>query len=1045
MPKDTTIKSILVIGSGPIVIGQAAEFDYSGTQGCRALKEEGYRVILVNNNPATIMTDEVNADVVYFEPLTVKSVEKIIAKERPDGVLATLGGQTGLNLAFALHESGVLEKYNVKLLGTPIESIKRGEDREEFRALMHELSEPVPESQIVTTVEQALDFSEEVGFPLIIRPAYTLGGTGGGIAETKEQFLELVKGGLAESPISQCLIEKSIAGFKEVEYEVMRDKSDTCITICNMENIDPVGIHTGDSIVVAPSQTLTDVEYQMLRSASIKIISALGIIGGCNIQFALDPNSKQYYLIEVNPRVSRSSALASKATGYPIAKIAAKLAIGYTLDELLNPVTGGTYASFEPALDYVVVKFPRFPFDKFPKVENTLGTQMKATGEVMAIDTNLERAIQKAVSSLESDNLSLSVKKITSQVTDDLLVLIKTGNEGRFFAILELLRRGVTIDEIHEITTIDLFFLESFQYLVDMESKIKSTKLSEITPDFMQTIKEKGFSDEYIAYLLNEEEKNVRAKRKQLGVVPSYRMVDTCAAEFESQTAYYYSSYFGKCEVQPSDKEKVLIVGSGPIRIGQGIEFDYSSVHGILSLQEEGYETILINNNPETVSTDFEVADRLYFEPLTLEDVLNVIEVENVSKVLIQYGGQTAINLAKGLEQAGVTLLGISDDIIDQLEDRDRFYSLLESIDVPHLPGKIAYNNTELLEMASELGFPILLRPSYVIGGKGMVVIEDGEKLQAFINMQKEIGYPILLDAYAPGKEFEVDLVADGSDVLIPTIVEHIEKAGVHSGDSHAILPAVSLSEDDKAKVVEYSEKIIKKLSFIGLMNIQFVSYHGEIYVLEVNPRASRTVPIVSKVTGVQMVQLTTKMLLGNKLVEVVSQTGLLHDPTFYTVKYPVFSTHKLGADPFVGPEMKSTGEGISIAANLDEAYTKVFHSYLESKSEANEILFDGESNITEEEQVAIVEKLKGLNLKAVFEDDISGWVKSDKALAYFSLSTSAASESRRALACKNRIQVYSQLEIIESFLQVINKREFSVHPVQEWKKNDKALKEVII
>ncbi|MFC4320674.1 carbamoyl phosphate synthase large subunit [Litchfieldia salsa] len=1043
MPKNTTIQSILVIGSGPIVIGQAAEFDYSGTQGCRALKEEGYKVILVNNNPATIMTDEVNADVVYFEPLTVTSLEKIIQKEKPDGLIGTLGGQTGLTLTFQLHEAGVLSKYNVKLLGTPIDSIKKGEDREEFRQLMNDLEEPVPESQIVHTVDEALLFAEEVGFPLIIRPAYTLGGSGGGIAETLDEYKDFVKGGLDESPITQCLIERSIAGFKEIEYEVMRDQNDTCITICNMENIDPVGVHTGDSIVVAPSQTLTDVEYQMLRSASIKIISALGIIGGCNIQFALDPTSKKYYLIEVNPRVSRSSALASKATGYPIAKIAAKLAVGYTLDEIINPVTGGTYASFEPALDYVVVKFPRFPFDKFPAAEQTLGTQMKATGEVMAIDTNLERAIQKAVSSLESDNVGISLKKITMKSDQELLALMKKGSESRFFAIIELLRRGIATDVIHEESAIDLFFLNSFQSIVQVESELKAKKLDEIDVDFMEVVKEKGFTDGYIATLLNESEFDVRAKRKALGVIPSYRMVDTCAAEFQSQTPYFYSSYFGKSEVEPSDNEKVLIIGSGPIRIGQGIEFDYSSVHGILALQEEGYETILINNNPETVSTDFEIADRLYFEPLTLEDVLNVIEAENVSKVLVQYGGQTAINLAKDLEKAGLTLLGITSDVIDQLEDRDRFYQLLEGIEVPHLPGKIAMNQEELITMAKELGFPILIRPSYVIGGKGMVVMNDESELVTFMEKQIEIGFPILIDAYAPGMEFEIDLIADGKSILIPTIVEHVEKAGVHSGDSHAILPAVSLGDHHKKLIEEYAQKITNSLDFVGLMNIQFVYHNDKIFVLEVNPRASRTVPVVSKVTGIPMVQLATKLLLGNSLQQLVTKTGLLDDPPFFTAKFPVFSSHKIGGDPLVGPEMKSTGEGISIAETVEEAFIKVFHQYLEGKPEATSVYIDQINSFPEHQLTEIVSKLKELGLQAVMDEDATEWLKSEKTLAYFNLGPTQETSIYRILASKNRIQVFTNIELISVFLQALTNRGFSVRSIQEWKNKDYLKKEV--
>ncbi|MFT4412523.1 carbamoyl phosphate synthase large subunit [Fredinandcohnia humi] len=1039
MPKNTSIKSILVIGSGPIVIGQAAEFDYSGTQGCRALQEEGYKVILVNNNPATIMTDEVNADIVYFEPLTTESLEKIIEKERPDGLLATLGGQTGLNLAFSLYEKGILNKFNVKVLGTPIDSIKKGEDREAFRNLMNQLDEPVPDSEIVTTEDEAVSFVEKVGFPVIIRPAYTLGGTGGGIANDSQQLIELTKNGLSESPITQCLIEKSIAGYKEIEYEVMRDQKGTCITICNMENIDPVGIHTGDSIVVAPSQTLTDEEYQMLRSASIHIISALGIVGGCNIQFALDPQSKNYYLIEVNPRVSRSSALASKATGYPIAKMAAKLAVGYTLDELINPVTGKTFASFEPALDYVVVKFPRFPFDKFTDVPHTLGTQMKATGEVMAIDRNLESAIQKAVHSLEAENKSLRLPSIEEKSTEELLQSVKKGDDYRFFAVLELIRRGTKPVELHEISKIDLFFLNSIDSLIKTEKEISSKAAEAFTPEFIREIKEKGYSDQYIAYLSGKKESDIRQKRIELGIVPSYKCVDTCAGEFAAQTAYYYSSYYGENELTVSNKRKVLILGSGPIRIGQGIEFDYSSVHGILALQEEGYETLLMNNNPETVSTDYEIADKLFFEPLTLEHVLNVIEAEQVEQVIVQFGGQTAINLAKGLEDAGVSILGINQDIIDQLEDRDRFYKLLEKIEVPHLPGEIAKDVDDLFIKAKEIGFPILIRPSYVIGGKGMIIINNEEQLLKIVDDIHSHTFPLLIDAYVPGLEIEIDLLTDGKDILIPVIIEHIEKAGVHSGDSHAVIPTLSLTTKDKQTIEKYAETIAKELQFVGIMNIQFVMNNNNLYVLEINPRASRTVPVVSKITGIPMIQLATKLLLGRALKELINHTGLMPDLPYFTVKYPVFSTYKLMGDPTVGPEMKSTGEGISIAESIDSAYTKVFHHYLLSKKGSVEIMFD--NNVIPSDIQKEAEEL-GFTLYHV--TDFPKWVKSEGALALVSLENTDEAKKRKIDANQKRIQVFTQLETFKAFLQACRESSFSVTSIQEWRSKYSHKKEVL-
>ncbi len=1047
MPKDTSLHSILIIGSGPIVIGQAAEFDYSGTQACIALKEEGYRVILVNNNPATIMTDEVHADAVYFEPLAVDSIEKIIAKERPDGLLATFGGQTGLNLAFQLHEEGILEKYGVKLLGTPIEAIKKGEDREAFRQLMYELGEPVPESEIITNVADAVAFAEKIGFPIIIRPAYTLGGSGGGIATTMEQFVALVEKGLAESPITQCLIERSVAGYKEIEYEVMRDHTDTCITVCNMENVDPVGVHTGDSIVVAPSQTLTDEEYHMLRSAAVKIISSLGIIGGCNIQFALDPFSKNYYLIEVNPRVSRSSALASKATGYPIARIAAKLAVGYTLAELLNPVTKNTYASFEPALDYVVVKFPRLPFDKFPNGDRQLGTQMKATGEVMAIDRNMERAFQKAVHSLEGENVGLYLPELATKTTEQLKELIAARDDRRFFAILELFRRGETIETIYELTKIDRFFLNSFYQLISLEQKAKETSFASIDETTFRLLKEKGFSDAFLADVWNVSELTVREKRKQLGITPSYKMVDTCAAEFHSETDYYYSTYFGEDERKESDKEKVLIIGAGPIRIGQGIEFDYSSVHSVYALQEEGYETVLINNNPETVSTDFAVADRLYFEPLTLEEVLNVIEAEQIEKVIVQFGGQTAINLVKGLEEANVTILGVSHDVIDQLEDRDRFYQLLEELDIPHVPGLMANNENELIVNAKAVGYPVLLRPSYVIGGKGMFIVNDEQQLQQLLQEGLTFTYPVLIDAYLDGKEAEVDVAADGEAILLPTIIEHVEKAGVHSGDSYAFLPAQSLTEEEKAQIVAFAEKIVRQLHFKGIMNIQYVIANGEVYVLEVNPRASRTVPIVSKTTGVPLAQIATKLLLGKCLSDIVAEkhSGLVNVP-YIVLKYPVFSTHKLpNVDPLVGPEMKSTGEGITIAENVAEAATKAFHSYLLKKDGAHEIYIDIDIENKESKVQSLLRLIKDKHLTIVTNVPFAEWIKRKEALAFFNLKKDNESANQRMLALSQQILTFTEIETCHLFLQAIGVNDFSVSSIQHWLKKKKQTEKAVI
>lgn len=1028
MPKDNTIQTILVIGSGPIVIGQAAEFDYAGTQACLALKEEGYKVILVNNNPATIMTDDMNADAVYFEPLTVDVLEKIISKEKPDGLLATLGGQTGLNLAYQLDDAGVLEKYKVKLLGTPIDSIKKGEDRELFRELMFEIGEPVPDSTIVHTLEEAIAFAEKIGFPIIVRPAYTLGGTGGGIADSLDTFKELVRGGLQESPITQCLIERSIAGFKEVEYEVMRDGINTCITICNMENIDPVGIHTGDSIVVAPSQTLSDDEFQMLRSASIKIISALGIIGGCNIQFALDPKSKQYYLIEVNPRVSRSSALASKATGYPIARIAAKLAVGYHLSEIVNPVTKSTYSSFEPALDYVAVKFPRWPFDKFKTANRKLGTQMKATGEVMALHRSFEGGVQKAVDSLELKTNGLQLSSLKNKTVPELWVKLAEKTDERIFVIFEMLRKGVTIEEIHEATTIDYFFLKSFDSLIQNEMKIEARRIDQVTKEELQSYKEKGFSDRYLASVWNVSELEVRAHRKSLGLTAVYKTVDTCAAEFESHTNYHYSTYFGENEQKKTDKKKVLMIGSGPIRIGQGIEFDYCSVHGVYALQDENVETIMINNNPETVSTDFATADRLYFEPLTLEYVLNVIEAEGIEDVIVQFGGQTAINLAKGLEDYGVNLLGTSFDTLDQLEDRDRFYQLLQKLDIPHVPGSMANGEEQLIDRAEAIGFPVLLRPSYVIGGQGMEIIRSKESLLNRMENGTALAYPVLIDSYIPGKEAEIDLIADGNDVYIPIIAEHVEKAGVHSGDSMALLPAQSLTNEIKDKMTLYAKKLVIELGYKGLMNIQFVIEGNSVYVLEVNPRASRTIPIISKVTDVPLVQIATKILLGKySLSNVFEKTGLMEEIPYAVVKYPVFSTFALsGLDSKVGPEMKSTGEGIAIGVTVKEALTKVFHA---QNANHNSGVYQSKSvKLSEDLLVQISEA--GLTLG---DSNFDKWLNEGNASVVLAYGTTEEDKKLRLMAAKYRLLAFTEEETFKAYLQSLENADPGVISLQEW------------
>ncbi|MBT2687967.1 carbamoyl-phosphate synthase large subunit [Bacillus sp. ISL-47] len=923
MSKRTDIKSILVIGSGPIVIGQAAEFDYAGTQACIALKEEGYRVILVNSNPATIMTDTEIADAVYIEPLTLEFVSRIIRKERPDALVPTLGGQTGLNLAVELAESGVLEECGVEILGTKLSAIQKAEDRDLFRNLMNELDEPVPESEIIHNLDEAFEFVNKIGYPVIVRPAFTLGGTGGGICHDEEELIEIVASGLKNSPVTQCLLEKSIAGFKEIEYEVMRDSNDNAIVVCNMENFDPVGIHTGDSIVVAPSQTLSDREYQLLRNTSLKIIRALEIEGGCNVQLALDPHSFNYYIIEVNPRVSRSSALASKATGYPIAKLAAKIAVGLTLDEMMNPVTGKTYACFEPALDYIVSKIPRWPFDKFESANRSLGTQMKATGEVMAIGRTLEESLLKAVRSLEANIHHLELKD-AELISDELIEKrIRKAGDERLFYIGEAIRRGVTIDAIHEWSKIDLFFLHKISKIIAFEKVLAEKPFDQETG---KVAKEMGFADSVIAKLWGAKEIEVYSWRKSNNIVPVYKMVDTCAAEFESETPYFYGTYEDENESLVTDRKSVVVLGSGPIRIGQGVEFDYSTVHAVWAIKEAGYEAIIINNNPETVSTDFSISDKLYFEPLTIEDVMHIIDLEQPEGVVVQFGGQTAINLAAKLVERGVKILGTSLENLDRAEDRDKFEQALTELAIPMPKGKTALSVEQAVTIASEIGYPVVVRPSYVLGGRAMEIVYKEEELLHYMENAVKVNpeHPVLIDRYLTGKEIEVDAISDGENVLIPGIMEHIERAGVHSGDSIAVYPPQNISEEIKEKLVEYTQKMAKGLGIIGLLNIQYVIAKGEVYVLEVNPRSSRTVPFLSKITNVPMAKIATKVILGQSLANQGYGSGLLPERSGVFVKVPVFSFAKLRrVDITLGPEMKSTGEVMGKDTTLEKALYK--------------------------------------------------------------------------------------------------------------------------
>lgn len=926
MPKRQDIHKVLVIGSGPIIIGQAAEFDYAGTQACQALREEGIEVVLVNSNPATIMTDTNIADKVYIEPLKAEVVKNIIIAEKPDSILPTLGGQTGLNLAMELAESGFLQEQGVKLLGTATETIKMAEDRQSFKDTMESIGEPCIASKVVTTIEDAIAFANEIEYPVIVRPAYTLGGTGGGICADEEELREIGENGLRLSRVHQVLIEKCISGWKEIEYEVMRDSKGNVITVCNMENIDPVGVHTGDSIVVAPSQTLADKEYQMLRSSALKIISALGIQGGCNVQYALHPTSYEYAVIEVNPRVSRSSALASKATGYPIAKVASKIAVGYGLDEIKNAVTGKTYACFEPTLDYVVVKIPKWPFDKFVKAQRTLGTQMKATGEVMAISSSFEAALMKAIRSLELGLFTLEQDVYKHLDGNEVVKKLSEVNDERIFVIAEAIRRSVELEEIHNITKIDYFFLCKIKELVLMEEKLKSLKLDQLDKTILKKAKKMGFTDAVIAKFMNSSKDEVTKLRKEQEIVATYKMVDTCAAEFEAQTPYYYSTYDNYSEVKKSDREKILVLGSGPIRIGQGIEFDYCSVHSVWALKEMGYETIIANNNPETVSTDFDTADRLYFEPLTPEDVINIVEAEKPKGAIVQFGGQTAIKLTKTLDDYGVKLYGTEAKNVDAAEDREKFDEILEKTGIPRPQGRTIFTLEEALAAANELGYPVLVRPSYVLGGQGMEIAFSDKDVTEFMEIINRTvqEHPILIDKYMMGKEIEVDAICDGENLLIPGIMEHLERAGVHSGDSISVYPSQTLSDKTKATIVDYTEKLAKALNVIGLVNIQYVLYQDQVYVIEVNPRSSRTVPYISKVTGIPMVNLATKVMMGKKLSDFKYGTGLYKEPKYVSVKVPVFSFEKLhGVDTTLGPEMKSTGEVLGIADNFPEALYK--------------------------------------------------------------------------------------------------------------------------
>ncbi|WEV61187.1 carbamoyl-phosphate synthase large subunit [Streptococcaceae bacterium ESL0729] len=1059
MPRRTDINKIMVIGSGPIIIGQAAEFDYAGTQACLALKEEGYEVVLVNSNPATIMTDKEIADSVYIEPITLEFVSRILRKERPDAILPTLGGQTGLNMAMSLAESGILDELNIELLGTKLSAIDQAEDRDLFKRLMEELDQPIPESEIVNTVEEALEFAATIGYPVIVRPAFTLGGTGGGMCDNPEELREIAANGLKLSPATQCLIERSIAGFKEIEYEVMRDAADNAIVVCNMENFDPVGVHTGDSIVFAPSQTLSDTEYQMLRDASLKIIRALKIEGGCNVQLALDPHSFKYYVIEVNPRVSRSSALASKATGYPIAKLAAKIAVGFTLDEMINPVTGTTYAMFEPALDYVVSKIPRFPFDKFEQGDRHLGTQMKATGEVMALGRNIEESLLKAIRSLEIGAYHNESEEASLASEDELYEKIVKVQDDRIFFLSEAIRRGISIEEIAELTKIDIFFLDKLLHIIELEGELKTHVFN---PDLLKEAKRNGFSDRKIGDLWSMTPEKVREMRTKNGILPVYKMVDTCAAEFVSQTPYFYSSYEFEQESHKSDKESVLVLGSGPIRIGQGVEFDYATVHSIKAIQKLGYEAIVMNSNPETVSTDFSVSDKLYFEPLTFEDVMNVIDLEQPLGVVVQFGGQTAINLASSLEKAGVKILGTQVRDLDRAEDRDEFERALKDLDIPQPPGATATNEEEAVATANMIGYPVLIRPSYVLGGRAMEIVANENDLRSYMRtaVKASPDHPVLVDSYLVGQECEVDAICDGETVLIPGIMEHIERAGVHSGDSMAVYPPQSFSQEIIDTIVDYTKRLATGLNCLGMMNIQFVIHQDKVYVIEVNPRASRTVPFLSKVTDIPMAQVATQAILGKKIKDMGYGEGLAPVSEQVHVKAPVFSFTKLQkVDTLLGPEMKSTGEVMGSDDTLAKALYKAFeasHIHLpefgsvlftvadSDKKEALELarrFSDIGYSILATKGTASFFAKEGINVKAVnkigeAEDDILSLIAGGHLAAVVNTTgTDRNLENDDSLfirreAVERGVPLFTALDTTDAILKVLETRAFSIHKI---------------
>ncbi|MGO3602697.1 MAG: carbamoyl-phosphate synthase large subunit [Enterococcus malodoratus] len=1060
MPKRTDIKKIMVIGSGPIVIGQAAEFDYAGTQACLALKEEGYEVVLVNSNPATIMTDREIADTVYIEPITLEFVSRILRKELPDAILPTLGGQTGLNMAMELADSGILDELKIELLGTKLSAIDQAEDRDLFKQLMEELDQPIPESEIVNTVEEAVAFANTIGYPIIVRPAFTLGGTGGGMCDNEEDLRTIAENGLKLSPATQCLIEKSIAGFKEIEYEVMRDSADNAIVVCNMENFDPVGIHTGDSIVFAPSQTLSDYEYQMLRDASLSIIRALKIEGGCNVQLALDPHSFDYYVIEVNPRVSRSSALASKATGYPIAKLAAKIAVGLTLDEMKNPVTETTYAEFEPALDYVVAKIPRWPFDKFESGERVLGTQMKATGEVMAIGRNIEESLLKAVRSLEIGTYHAELPELSEVTDEELTEKMVKAQDDRLFYLTEAIRRGYSIQEINELTKIDLFFLDKLLHIVELETELAQNKKD---TTLLKQAKQNGFADVKIAQLWGMSANEVREFRTAEKIVPVYKMVDTCAAEFESQTPYFYSTYEFENESVRSDKESVLVLGSGPIRIGQGVEFDYATVHSVKAIQAAGYEAIIMNSNPETVSTDFSVSDKLYFEPLTLEDVMNVVELEQPTGVIVQFGGQTAINLAEPLVKNGVKILGTTIEDLDRAEDRDQFEQVLQSLDIPQPPGDTATSAKEAVKIADRIGYPVLVRPSYVLGGRAMEIVENQADLEDYMAnaVKASPEHPVLVDRYLIGKECEVDAICDGETVLIPGIMEHIERAGVHSGDSMAVYPPQTFSDELKATIEEYTRRLALGMNCIGMMNIQFVIHNDEVFVIEVNPRASRTVPFLSKITNIPMAQIATKAILGQSLKELGYQDGLYPESDMVHVKAPVFSFTKLQkVDTYLGPEMKSTGEVMGTDRNLAKALYKAFAASGLHLPDFGAVLFTV-ADETKDEALDLAKRFKdvgysliatagtakfleenGLNAKTVAkisesdDNNVIDLIRSGEAQVVINTMDKNRQNSSedgfiiRREAVEHGVSLFTSLDTADAILRVMESRAFSIQEI---------------